>query len=540
MLPGPTIIRRCSNCNQKMGEATILSGNTCGAECRTDGFMLAPMLPQNKWLVKCPHCESLLWLDELENVELNNFDVSVGESFSLNENDYLNKYISDKHPASLVITTGVRKSYCDELSGDIYPRVVLQLQKSLKKVFLNNANYFGTKIDKWKYKTAPKLLNKGLDKGILKIDDALHKMLKTFELLSVINPANSRSEKKKFLKNKYNVTPKFSYTPIKIDTYKLKQDLLALNLNEIGDVNIRGMYQDFIRSYFDKIDMIASLNSDNFLYNSLRYFGRPSKVDLSNASYILHLPDVPGEAKKQPVYTGVEAKDIFEKALKDYGIDAKIELSKKVISQVMVLNSKKSILIQPESKFKLRDLGALIEHEIGIHMVTTINSNEQRLKIFNLGLPHNTKTQEGMAILSEYLSGNMSLNRLKKLALRVIAVDMMADGADFIEVFDELVKEYGVDENDAYVIAVRVFRGGGFTKDHVYLSGFVRALKMWGQDIDFRPLLVGKTSVEYLHTIEEMIEREMVAAPKFLNKSFMNPQEDKNNPIYKYILSGLK
>ena len=86
----------------------------------------------------------------------------------------------------------------------------------------------------------------------------------------------------------------------------------------------------------------------------------------------------------------------------------------------MVLNSTKTILIRPDAKFTQKEVNALIEHEIGVHMVTTQNSIHQKLKVFNLGLPINTETQEGMAILSEYLSGNITLERLKKIALRVI------------------------------------------------------------------------------------------------------------------------
>ncbi len=46
-----------------------MSGNTFGAAYWTDGKMDAPMLPDQPWLVKCPHCGALLWIDKLEVVE---------------------------------------------------------------------------------------------------------------------------------------------------------------------------------------------------------------------------------------------------------------------------------------------------------------------------------------------------------------------------------------------------------------------------------------------------------------------------------------
>jgi hypothetical protein len=42
-----------------------------------------------------------------------------------------------------------------------------------------------------------------------------------------------------------------------------------------------------INAYFDKVDLLANLGTDKFLYNSLRYFGEPSKKDIENELYPL-------------------------------------------------------------------------------------------------------------------------------------------------------------------------------------------------------------------------------------------------------------
>ena len=39
-----------------------------------------------------------------------------------------------------------------------------------------------------------------------------------------------------------------------------------------------------------------------------------------------------------------------------------------------------------------------LEHEIGVHMLTTMNAANNKLKIFSVGLPVNTRTGEGMAV----------------------------------------------------------------------------------------------------------------------------------------------
>jgi hypothetical protein len=64
-VPGPQSIHACPRCGALVAEATTLSGNTIGARFWTDGRMIAPRLPDRPWVVKCPVCLDLLWLDEI-------------------------------------------------------------------------------------------------------------------------------------------------------------------------------------------------------------------------------------------------------------------------------------------------------------------------------------------------------------------------------------------------------------------------------------------------------------------------------------------
>lgn len=66
--PGPTIIRECPKCRVPIEERTMASGNTIGARYWSDGKMGAPMLPDYPWLVKCPKCKHLFWVDEAKRL----------------------------------------------------------------------------------------------------------------------------------------------------------------------------------------------------------------------------------------------------------------------------------------------------------------------------------------------------------------------------------------------------------------------------------------------------------------------------------------
>lgn len=480
------------------------------------------------------------WLQELSTITLPDILNTTKENDVFYGRGYNLEYVTTRFENTLVLATEVKKVYCDELTGDTFPKVVKQLQRKMKQAILNNTGFFTQNLQKWHHEALPHLLDKTISPELLDTDEQLFLLLRDFELLAYVNPINSGNEKKKFFKNKFTQFPNFKYSPIKVNPYQMKQTLMSLPINKIQDISIRTLYESVVTAYMDKIDLLASLGTQKFLFNSLRYFGRPSKQDISNANYLLLLPDIPSEKKREPVFSARQTAEIFRQALDKANIKARVELSNKVISQVMVLNSKRSILIQPEAKFRKKELHAMIAHEIGVHMFTTINSSNQKLKVLNIGLPVNTRTQEGLAILSEYLSGNMTLNRLKSIALRVIAVDMMANGADFIETFHALTNQFGLDEEEAFKIGTRVYRGGGFTKDYLYLNGFVKIYRMWQRNHDLSPLLTGKTSVGFFNTIEEMICRDMISKPQFIPTSFTDPKPENNNPVYDYILSGLK
>ena len=480
------------------------------------------------------------WKDALSQISLSRIenktainDVFYGRGYNL-------EFITKHFPNSLVLATEIKKVYCNELTGEDYPKVIREIQQKLKQAILKNAHFFSQKQTNWTSKSISHLLDKKTDPAIVSIDKKLFNLLRNFELLAYVNPINSSAELKRFQKSKFTEPPQFKYSPIKINPYELKQQLSSLKTKDIADVSIRILYESVINSYFDKIDLLSSLGTKKFLYNSLRYFGRPSKKDLVNAQYLLHLPPISSEPKRVPYLAIEDVMERFKDALEQYKIECKIELNNRVISKVMVLISRKTILFRPDALFTEKEVDALIEHEIGVHMVTTQNSINQKLKIFNLGLPINTLTQEGLAILSEYLSGNITLKRLQKISLRVTVTDMMCNGANFTDCFNYLTRDKNISINNAYSIVTRIFRGGGFTKDYLYLSGFEKVLKAWNKDIDLIPLLVGKTSLDFYDTIKEMIERDMIAKPIFKTKSFETPYEYENDKIYEYIISGLK
>jgi hypothetical protein len=66
MTPGPDIFYKCPSCGAVMKNGSIMSGNIFGAMFFSDGRRFAPMLPDIPDLTKCPICDTILWLSEME------------------------------------------------------------------------------------------------------------------------------------------------------------------------------------------------------------------------------------------------------------------------------------------------------------------------------------------------------------------------------------------------------------------------------------------------------------------------------------------
>lgn len=129
--------------------------------------------------------------------------------------------------------------------------------------------------------------------------------------------------------------------------------------------------------------------------------------------------------------------------------------------------------------FSPYDVAQLVEHEVFVHSLTALNGREQpHVRSLGLGAPRTTATQEGLATFAEMITNAIDLARLRRLALRVKAVDLALSGADFIDLF-RFFHDAGQDPGESYHSAARVFRGGDvagkvvFTKDIVYLRGLL-------------------------------------------------------------------
>ena len=111
---------------------------------------------------------------------------------------------------------------------------------------------------------------------------------------------------------------------------------------------------------------------------------------------------------------------------------------------------------------------------------------------------------------------------MRQLAARVVAVRHLTDGASFVETFRSLDRDYEFNQRTAYNITMRVYRGGGLTKDAVYLRGLEAILRYVQKGGDLNPLLVGKMAIEHIPIIKELQYRNVLKPAPIVPRYLQN------------------
>ncbi|KHT65623.1 hypothetical protein RJ45_00300 [Photobacterium gaetbulicola] len=472
-------------------------------------------------------------VDKLRNIELPNIDVTAEVNDVFQGMGYQASFVKANFANTLIMPLEVKKVFMDEERGESFPLVIEKLRAEMKNVLTEHAAETILRRTKVKKLTSSHVLASKLPREVLKLDRQLFSIARGVNTLSYINPLNIKQEKRRFLHRPYDYQPDFTYRQLNLDPFKFREQLYRLPVEDIRDADIQAMYRKVIDQLAVRIDLLTSIGTEEFLYNSLRYYGQPDQNDIANANFILHAGEY-SEPEEETI-SALEAIEAFKQAADEYGVKCKVAGSKQLIARAMV--SGRTIKVNQGAKFNRKDLDALIHHELGVHLVTSANADLQPLKVLKLGLPGNTHSQEGLAILCEHLSGSFPLHRLKTLALRVIAVDMMVKGESFNETFHVLKHDYGISNDQAFTVTARAYRGGGFTKDYLYLKGLKDALYAYASE-DLTSMFIGKTGFEFKPLLDELITREILKKPAYLPKALT--MKDTSDPIINYLLKCIK
>lgn len=313
---------------------------------------------------------------------------------------------------------------------------------------------------------------------------------------SYFNPINPVEEKNKLFKdNSYN--PKLSYLPTK-DFKKIESKLLSLKV----DNSVYGqLLNKKIKEMQNLLMMIKNVGEKDFIKYSIKVYGKPNPELIKEARRILKIDEEEVWKKYSKLSMNKKFMDQFN--INKYKWNVK---EKDMVAGAAVSTKYKTLMINNNKDFSENDVKRLIVHEIGTHVTRFENAKKQKYKMFRFGFPGYLETEEGLAAYNEYRCGLLSPKILRAYAGRVLANHMSLTGS-FCTVYNNLLDYFP--KNDAWTLTLRSKRGlvdtskpGGFTKDHLYLKGFLKVKQFAESGGNIKKLYVGKIGVEHVPLLD--------------------------------------
>jgi uncharacterized protein (TIGR02421 family) len=347
----------------------------------------------------------------------------------------------------------------------------------------------------------------------LDVDARLTEIERAVNMLLNITPVNAAQAWADFERSDFATVPTLRLRPLEFEPDMVRRDLYNLEIENITDPALHTLFRAKRDEIARQITALEDRDTSRFVYASLQLYGGIAQPLASAAEELLET--IPAEAPSTPSVTAGAFADAAREEFDRYravypDFPARVEV-RDDISELMVSFGR--LLIPEAAALRADRVEPLLHHEIGTHVVTYQNGARQPLTLLTVGLPGYDETQEGLAVLAEYLTGGLDPRRLRVLAARVVAIGKMLDGAGFLQIFESLRNEHRIPARTAWSIAIRVVLGGGSVKDAIYLRGITRILEALADDCSLDVLFVGKLSLDQVPMIQDLLDREVLQPP---------------------------
>jgi uncharacterized protein (TIGR02421 family) len=362
----------------------------------------------------------------------------------------------------------------------------------------------------------------------LAVDRELASIGQSFRFLVDLTPVNVEEALKEFLESPDD-PPRFVYRDLEDAPEVVGARLAQVDLTNVSDPTLAHLFEAKRRELRLQLDMLAARGRPEFAALSVELYGVPSPTLEEQATTILEQVQRIRSSGRR-----LEAGEVAAKALDHLTHYRRLyaDLPSKVtvrtdVSGIMVAEG--DLLIADTVNIPTSRLPSVIAHEVDTHILTFFNGSHQPLRLMAAGLAGFDETQEGLAVLSEGLVGGLTGKRLRQLAARVITVHRMVQGVTFPHVCSELSNRFGYSAPGAFMIAMRVYRGGGLTKDAVYLRGLQAVVEHVSSSesrslADLSPMWVGKFSLIDLPLVNDLLKRAVLVRPALLPSFFDDPE----------------
>ena len=408
--------------------------------------------------------------------------------------------------------------------GGVYPQIAHELAVACGDALLRTAcAYLDDNTGR-----APKhyrsLGRSAFLKAALNADEKLGRIAGSFDFLLSVSPINTSAALEQFIADGEQVPPVFRYRPLTVDPDSVKRRLYRLDFARLEDPLLERLFSDKRHEIDAQLTMLATRNTSSFRPASMFLYGAVPAELLEDARRILamHRPRAPrGRTVHAPEIANAARELIGSYSRKDAFFDARVEIRDDVTGLMVSANR---LLVGSATSMQASRLDALLAHEVSTHLLTYINGAAQGLSIFRSGLAKYEGVQEGLGVFAEWAVGGLSITRLRLIAARVVAVDAMQRGSEFMDTYRLLRRDHGFSIAGAFGIAARVHRSGGLAKDAIYLEGFRAIVDHIASGGPLAPFWLGKIARTDVPAIEELLQRGLVHAPTFLPSYLDRPE----------------
>jgi uncharacterized protein (TIGR02421 family) len=294
--------------------------------------------------------------------------------------------------------------------------------------------------------------------------------------------------------------------PVDIKEKRLAMDAFLVELSQ-ADISrqMKRVFTKRVQDYHILLSMMENFDNVFFYEHCTRLYGTSHKM-IKNNGFLYFLEQIPKYCitdKSETRLRGEDAMEYLKNRLTETfdENDFEVKASSSLLSDSSA--GRKTIKLNPHKFYTTGHLDIFLVHEGWVHLGTSLNGAAQEDNPWlSTWAPRTTFLQEGLAIIVELITGNMTLERWNKVVLRHLATNMAERGSSITDVYSYL-RHHEMKDLDAFKLALRIFRGvpleGGmaFTKELLYLHGMVEILyHLHIFKTDLRSLWVGKLSFE--------------------------------------------
>jgi uncharacterized protein (TIGR02421 family) len=398
-------------------------------------------------------------------------------------------------------------------TGELFPVLLRALHRGLSRALQQAFFEFSRTETTHRPPNYQVLGRRAVVKAVWGVDRELAKISSAFDLLLQVTPVNAGVAWAQFKRRRFERAPVFHYRPLAVDPALLKRRLYAIPLEQVEDPTLAYLFRQKRIELDRKLTMVQDIDTAKFLYGSLQVYGGVDDKMLQVAKGLLEAISPRSRDDGRRGHLDCSAFADRARAEIDYyrqaypGLRATVQVRPDITGLMVSFGD---LLVSRRTRIPASRAEALLQHEVGTHLVTYYNGRAQPFAQLYTGLAGYETLQEGLAVLAEYLVGGLSRPRMRLLAGRVLAVRCLGEGASFVETFRELNRGRGFSQRTAFTITMRVYRGGGLAKDAVYLRGLVTLLDYLRQGGALEPLFVGKITAEDIPLIQELQWRQVL------------------------------